>query len=281
MKSNRRPRGYWTFEKLEVIAKEYPDQRSFKKGNPDAYHAAHRKSLIIKICSHMPASRHSAYTLEEIQLEANKYTRRIDFKEKSESVYKAACRRDDYGKIVSHMDKSCAVAYTLEELEKIAKQHLTRGDFKNSNPTAHRAACRRNDYKEICGHMLLIGGVSCEEIELFNIVKKLYPNTKKLVDRKAKIENKPYIKGFDIDLFVSELGLGIEFDGIWTHSFEGLRRNREHWPDDDIRNYHEIKDAWFATKGIKILHIKQEDWRKDKRSCIDRCLAFLSGDLCQ
>ena len=37
-------------------------------------------------------------------------------------------------------------------------------------------------------------------------------------------------------------------------------KGKKLWSDEDIRNYHEIKDAWFATKGIKILHIKEEEW---------------------
>jgi uncharacterized protein (DUF488 family) len=56
-----------------------------------------------------------------------------------------------------------------------------------------------------------------------------------------------------------------------------MRKNKskKFWSDDDIRNYHEIKDDWFASKGIKILHIKEEDWIADKEICIQRCLKFL------
>ena len=47
------------------------------------------------------------------------------------------------------------------------------------------------------------------------------------------------------------------------------------WSDEDIRNYHEIKDSWFASNGIQILHIKEEDWIQDKEACIKKCLDFL------
>ena len=94
----------------------------------------------------------------------------------------------------------------------------------------------------------------------------------------AKIPNKPYIYGFDIDIFVPELMRVIEFDGIYWHSFEQMRNDKRKakWSDEDILNYHEIKDDYFASKGITILHIKEEDWLKDKKACINTCLKFLN-----
>ena len=91
----------------------------------------------------------------------------------------------------------------------------------------------------------------------------------------VKIKNRPNIHGFEIDVFVPRLNKGIEYDGSWPHSFEGLKRGRSKWSDDDIQNYHKLKDDWFASKGIKILHIKEKDWKKDKQACIDKCLKFL------
>ncbi len=119
---------------------------------------------------------------------------------------------------------------------------------------------------------------SIAELELFNAVKIVFTNTKKLKDTKAMILGKPYIKGFDIDIFVPELDKGIEFDGTYWHSFEAMRKNKKKsiWSDEDIRNYHQLKDSWFASKGIQILHIKEEDWNLDKEACIKRCLEFLA-----
>jgi len=115
------------------------------------------------------------------------------------------------------------------------------------------------------------------EIELFNTVKQLFETVRKLRDRSANIPDKPFIYGFDIDIFVPELNLGIEFDGFYYHSFEYMRkcRGKRKWSDEDIRNYHQIKDDYFLAKGIKILHIKEEDWKTDKQLCIERSFKFL------
>jgi hypothetical protein len=121
-------------------------------------------------------------------------------------------------------------------------------------------------------------GSSLSERELFGVVKSIYPNAKKLRDRSVKISGKPHIGGFDLDIYVPELNLGIEYDGIWTHSVKGLKRGRKHWPDEDLKKYHGLKDDWFmSSKGIMVLHINEADWLLDKESCIKRCLDFLGA----
>lgn len=115
------------------------------------------------------------------------------------------------------------------------------------------------------------------EMELFDAIKKAYLTTKKLRSR-VNIEGKEHIKRFEIDIYVKEKKRGIEFDGTHWHKFETMRADdgKKKWSDEDLRNYHEIKDAHFLSIGIQILHIKEEEWNLDKQACIDRCLAFLS-----
>jgi len=127
----------------------------------------------------------------------------------------------------------------------------------------------------ICG----LNGVSKGELELSNIIRGVYPDVKKKRDGKVKIENKPHIKGFEIDIYIPALKKGIEYDGKYYHSFERMRADPDKalWSDDDIRNYHKFKDDWFLSLGIKILHIKEEEWDLDKESCIKRCLDFLAS----
>ena len=71
----------------------------------------------------------------------------------------------------------------------------------------------------------------------------------------------------------------IEFDGTYTHSFDYMRKDRkiELWSDDDLRNYHDLKDKYFLSIGIKVFHIKEADWDLDPEACIKRCLDFLAS----
>jgi len=122
-------------------------------------------------------------------------------------------------------------------------------------------------------------GTSKLEIQIFDIIKEKFPSVKKLRHRKINIPGKPHIRGFDVDIFIPELNLGIEFDGQYYHSFEYMRNtpHKKGWSDEDILNYHQIKDDYFLTKGVKILHIKEEDWILDKQECVNRCFKFLTN----
>lgn len=126
-----------------------------------------------------------------------------------------------------------------------------------------------------CPHCSLAGGNSKSECEIYDIIKSLYPNAKKMRVRNIKMEDKPYITGFDIDIFIPDLNKGVEFDGTYYHSFEVLKKGRPNWPLEDLDRYHFIKDHYFRSKGIDILHIKEENWEKNKRASIKTILLFL------
>jgi hypothetical protein len=54
-------------------------------------------------------------------------------------------------------------------------------------------------------------------------------------------------------------------------------RNRRAVPDEyqDVENYHQIKDKYFESKGIQILHIREEDWIKDPEQSLLKVWEFL------
>ena len=50
---------------------------------------------------------------------------------------------------------------------------------------------------------------------------------------------------------------------------------RPKWSKEDIENYEKIKDEYFKTKGIHILHIKEKEWLKFPDECKKVILSFL------
>ncbi len=281
MSGERHPNGYWTFDRLHEEALKYNDRGSFQKGSSSAYVIARRNGVLDAICSHMKPSLTEAYTPEELQLEADKYLTRGDFCTGSPSAYVVAWKRDDFDKICAHMIPSLTEPYSIEEIEWGANQCTEYGEFKEKYLNLYSSASKKRILHHVCRHMKHSSTTSKKENFIFDIIKSIYPDTKKLIDRRVKIENKPYICGFHIDIFVPQLSAGIEFDGTYWHSFEYMRKNKTEWSDEDIANYHEIKDSWFASKDIRILHIKEEDWDLDRDLCIKRCLDFLSVDKCE
>ena len=58
-----------------------------------------------------------------------------------------------------------------------------------------------------------------------------------------------YRDGLEIDIYLPELKLGFEFNGLYWHS--------EEYKD---KNYHLDKTKYFNEKGIRIIHIWEDDW---------------------
>lgn len=263
----------WTESEIAEEALKYETRWEFQSGSKGAYLAAYRNDILDQVCLHMKEGKHM-WTKEELIEEALKYVSRVEFQCENSGAYQSARNKGIMEEICSHMGPSKSIPYTFEEMALEASKYNHRSVFQKNSP-AYQAAQARGILNQICSHMEFLGGTSLCEIELFDSIKIFYPNAKKLRDKKVKIEGKPYIHGFEIDILVGNLG--IEFDGAYHHSFEFMRKQsrRTEWSNDDIRNYHELKDSWFATKGIQILHIKETDWNIDKEACIQKCLEFL------
>jgi hypothetical protein len=58
-----------------------------------------------------------------------------------------------------------------------------------------------------------------------------------------------YRDGLEIDIYLPELNLGFEFNGLYFHS----NKFKE-------KNYHLNKTDYFKEKGIRIIHIWEDDW---------------------
>ncbi len=272
-----------TVKLLVGIFKDCKTKKEAREKDLSAYVTVTRKKLQKIVFAHMPkridkSGKNSPFyrwTDEELREVALKYGSRAAFLEKNPAAYQAAYKRWILDEICVHMGEPITKAWEYEDLVGKALKHNSRSVFQKEDSGAYQTARKRRLLDEICSHMKRSVSTSSQEQILFDKIKTVYSKTQKLVDRKVKIEGKPHIKGFDIDIYIPELRKGIEFDGRYWHSIEGLRRGREHWPEEDIRNYSKLKDGWFASKGIQILHIGEEEWKLNKDACVERCLEFL------
>lgn len=275
-------RNKWTKEKLKKEALKYMKRVDFQTYNHAAYEYARSHDLLDFICKHMtptselmsaPRLERRKWNDKNIRKLAQKYKSKSEFKKHCSGAYKAAKKLGILNDLFSIIRKS----WSSQELLDIASQYSSRGQFQKGNRKAYEAAHSKGILDEICIHMKRTTRISFMESELMDIVKNIYSEAKTLKNYSVYIPNKPHIKRFEIDIFVKSLNKGIEFDGSFHHSIEGLLRGRKHWPLEDVKNYHQIKDNYFARQGIQILHIQESDWKKNKQECIDRCLKFLSS----
>jgi hypothetical protein len=275
----------WTKEKVAEEALKYDTKIDFKNKSAGAYHVALQKKWIKEICGHMSPLLES-YTVELLMDIFKDCKTKKEAYAKNKKAYGAVRRRKIQNTVFAHIPKrmdtsgknSHAYKGENEELHLIAKKYDNKNTFSNEDSAVYQRAYKRGILDDICSHMKNPhGGSSLPEKHLFDEIKKTYPTAKKIRDMSVKIEGKPYIKGFDIDIFIPELNRGIEFDGKYYHSPESLVENHDNWPKEDALRYHELKDSHFASKGIQVLHIKEEDWIKNKESCIQKCFDFLGA----
>ena len=85
------------------------------------------------------------------------------------------------------------------------------------------------------------------EEDLKNFIKTIYSG--EIIENSRKI-----IKPKELDIYIPEKNLAIEFDGLYWHS-EGLNNYK-----NDIKNYHLEKTKACEEKNINLLHIFENEW---------------------
>lgn len=103
---------------------------------------------------------------------------------------------------------------------------------------------RKRSNLPICTVCNPIGDLqSIKEKEIYDFIKSNY---------KGKVL-KSYRDGLEIDVYLPELKLGFEFNGLYWHS----EQYKDKW-------YHLNKTNYFKDKGIRIVHIWEDDWINKK-----------------
>jgi hypothetical protein len=286
------PHFKWSDDQLQLAALAHQTRGAFFAKNHRAYDAAHGRRILDKICSHMTSGiktgeKNSAFkwSREKIKEVALLCDSKGEFQTKFPGAYNAARKSGILDEVCSHIvrysnpsgSSHSGFKWPREKIEAEASKYTNRTQFQYKSGGAYKAALRGNLLDEVCKHMGKNGNFSSPEQDLFNLIRDKYPKAQKLRirNRRDLILGKPHIQGFDIDIYIPELRKGIEFDGTYWHSTPGLQRSRKHWPKEDLENYHEIKNDYFKSKGIKILHILESEWKDNPKQSLQKVIEFL------
>ncbi len=98
---------------------------------------------------------------------------------------------------------------------------------------------------------------SISQIEIYDFIKENY-------DGEILFNDKSAIKPFEVDIFIPDLKIGFEFNGLWWHSSK--------FKDE---NYHLHKIEESTKKDIKLLTIWEDDWNIKR----DICKSFILNKL--
>ena len=275
----------YSMEEFAEEAIKHKTKTDFRNANRVMYDAAYKRELLPIICSHMPefssiGENHPGFkwSFDVLHEKAKKYNSKTDFRNGDPQAYDAAYVKGCLDQICSHMEEIYH-NWTDSEIVRVFNLCSSRGEVQKKFSRAYQVAREKGEefLDKVSSGFKKTGGTSIAEKEILAIVKSYIPEAKKLHKLKIHVPGKPFIKSFELDVYVESLGKAIEYDGTRYHSFKFMRKDthKKFWSDDDIRNYHEIKDAAFLTKGITILHIKEEDWEDNKEACIEKIMNFL------
>lgn len=100
------------------------------------------------------------------------------------------------------------------------------------------------------------------EIEVYNFIKEIYKG--KIIQSDTKILN-----GKELDIYLPELKIGIEFDGIFWHMdsrfYNEMDYNKVlHKTAKELWEKDEQKNILCENNNIKLLRIKEYDWKTNK-----------------
>lgn len=98
--------------------------------------------------------------------------------------------------------------------------------------------------------------------DLVVFIKSMLPNVDVIENTQKILDNRK-----EIDIYIPSLKIGIEFDGLYWHSeFVGKKP----------ATYHVWKTENANKKGIRIIHIFEDEWR-DKKSIVQNKLRSILG----
>jgi len=101
-------------------------------------------------------------------------------------------------------------------------------------------------------------GTSNPEEEIREWVQSLGLNTEKFKFKAIKTNYK------SLDIYVPELKLAIEHNGLYFHSVVGLKRSHKNYTESDAINYHYSKMKNANQLGIRVINIFANEWIERK-----------------
>lgn len=120
-------------------------------------------------------------------------------------------------------------------------------EFKISRQNLYERKINQSEICTICNP--ICRGISGQEIALLNFIKEIYQG--EIIENTRKL-----ISPYEVDIFLPNLNLAFEFNGLWWHS----DLNKE-------KNYHFTKYKMCVDMGVNLITIWEDDWIYKNEIC--------------
>ena len=186
-------------------------------------------------------------SIEQIAKECNVSITPVVKYLKKHNLYKLndARRRNNKANKILECKESLLSLYETSTMQDIAKSlGISKGTVSRWIDTHKIESKAPNSYER------KIKKVSNEENELFNYIKSIY-------DKEIIQSNRSVLNGKEIDIYIPDKKLAIEYDGLYSHHYRP-------WEDKDCLkkniNYHLSKTLECEKQSIQLLHFYSDEW---------------------
>ena len=161
--------------------------------------------------------------------------------------------------------------FVKEQIEKIGYTLLSEKYENNLSllklqcPRDHIFHMSYSNFKEghRCPKCSFVNGKSKLEVDLLECIKTFY-NDDIVENDRTRIINPITGKSMELDLFFPDLNKAIEFNGMFWHGLEKVRKNDQ------------IKINECREKNIDLLVINENEWVKNKDNCLNKIGGYLN-----
>lgn len=105
------------------------------------------------------------------------------------------------------------------------------------------------------------------ELEFTHAIRELLPENIEVVENSRKV-----IAPYELDIYIPELNIAIEFNGDYWHSDEFLLSTHGMTSDE----YHDMKYNLCKDEGIELYYVWESDWYENEESVINRFKSIFS-----
>lgn len=252
------------FSDQDIIdnATKYNTRMEWRDSDRKFYQLAKSRRILDKCTKHMLPKK-TAWTLKLCQKIAGEYKTLNEWSRKDNGSYQAAIRNGWINNI-NFSFKSKTKRKSIDEVIKLLPEDIkiVPSSYKRSGEVAEFVHAKYGSftakvYEVLSGqstHPSVYANNSKAENELSDYVNSLCEIQKNV---KFKEDN----VSFELDIYIPNLKLGIEYNGLYWHS--DLNKDRL---------YHYNKMLFFKKMGIQLLQFYEDEWR-DKKDIIKSIIA--------
>ena len=111
-----------------------------------------------------------------------------------------------------------------------------------------------------------LSGHSKPEKEIVNFIKSFYNG--KLIENNRNIILNEYSGNYlELDIYLPDINLAIEFNGRYWHNDEMIKENKNGF--NTAEEYHQYKTRKCKEKDIELIHIDEKDYIKNKNEILN------------